>query len=267
MARVATPRRIAALDWAGCEMLIALGIQPVAIADAKGFSQQFPYSAVSPGTVDLGARWEPNLELLKQLEPDAVLVGGLGTFPIAESIARPLVVQLYDGKAPPLISAARSLLELGKALSLEARAERYVAQVQASFDSARGRLVRHRKAILVVTVEPDGLNVVIHGKKGLIGNCLERVGLRNAWGGEENTWGFNKSGVEQLLRFVDSDVLLLMIDQGVRTERALRSLAGNHIWQMVVHDPETLVRLPTLFPFGALPTAWHFVLGLETAMA
>ena len=266
-AQVAVPRRIAALDWAACEMLVALGIEPVAIADAKGFSQQFPHSALSPGTVDLGARWEPNLELLKQLAPDAVLVGGLGIFPIAEGIAPPLVVQLYDGKAPPLATATRSLLELGKALSLEMRAERYVAQVQATFERVRERLTGQRKAILIVTMEPDGLDVVIHGRNGLIGNCLERVGLQNAWVGEENRWGFRKSGVEQLLRFVDADVRLLVIDQGARTDRALRSLAGNDIWKMVMPRPEALVRLPPLFPFGALPTARHFVLGLETAMA
>lgn len=262
VARSDPPRRIAALDWAGCEMLVALGIEPVAVTDVRGFSGQFPHCALPVGTVDLGARWEPNLELLMQLLPDAILVGGRGVFPAAESIAPPLVLQLYDGKTPPLAAAMRSFQAFGEILSLEARAERYVSQVQSSFETARERFAAYRKPVMVATLEPDGLNVVIHGRNGLIGNCLEKVGLQNAWTGEENSWGFRKTGMEQLLRFPDA--LILIIDQGTRTDRALRLLAGNDIWQMILHNVGTVVRLPALFPFGALPTARHFVRNLAT---
>lgn len=260
-ARAALPHRIAALDWAGCEMLVALGIEPVAVADSGGFSQQFPHSALPPGTVDLGARWEPNLELLGQISPDAILVGGKGVFPAAEKIVPPLVVQLYDGVTPPLVAASRALLGLGQALSAEASARRYVSEVQSSFERLRKHFAGMQKSVLVMTLEPDGLDVVIHGKNGLVGNCLERVGLQNAWADDENRWGFRKTGVEQLLRFPHARVLV--IDQGKRTDRALRALSGNRIWQMIVENTGTPVRLRALFPFGGLPTAWHFALGLE----
>jgi ABC-type Fe3+-hydroxamate transport system substrate-binding protein len=265
IAYAASPRRIAALDWAGCEMLVALGVEPIAVADVSGFSHQFPHSVLPPGTIDLGARWEPNLELLRQLAPDAILVGGRGVFPIAERIAPPLVVELYDGKTPPLTAAARSLLELAQALALEARAEQCVSEMQLLFEKMRKRFVGQQKRVLVATLEPDGLNVVVHGRNGLIGNCLERVGLQNAWIDEENRWGFRKTGMEQLLRFPDA--VVLVIGQGTRTDRALRLLANNDVWQMVMSNAGPVIRLPAFFPFGALPTARHFILSLETLIA
>ncbi|MGB3760615.1 MAG: ABC transporter substrate-binding protein, partial [Rivularia sp. (in: cyanobacteria)] len=68
---VKTPSRVVALGWVYVEDLLALGIQPVGVADIEGY-QKFvniqPQLAAS--VVDVGTRAEPNLEAIAQLEPD-----------------------------------------------------------------------------------------------------------------------------------------------------------------------------------------------------
>lgn len=69
-----TATRVIALEWVYAENLLALGIQPVGVADIQGYKQ---YVNVQPSltesVVDVGTRQEPNLEAIAQLKPDLIL--------------------------------------------------------------------------------------------------------------------------------------------------------------------------------------------------
>jgi ferric hydroxamate transport system substrate-binding protein len=56
------------------ENLLALGIQPVGVADIRGYQK---YVNVQPSlaesVVDIGTRQEPSLEAIAQLKPDLIL--------------------------------------------------------------------------------------------------------------------------------------------------------------------------------------------------
>lgn len=74
----APPKRIAVINWTATEQLIELGINPVAIADIKGFktiSPQTQFSTEQSQAIDLGSRFTPNLNKLKQAKPDLILIG------------------------------------------------------------------------------------------------------------------------------------------------------------------------------------------------
>ncbi|MFP3422141.1 ABC transporter substrate-binding protein, partial [Bacillus sp. SIMBA_161] len=71
----ASPSRgIVALEWGFVESLLTLGIQPVGVADIKGYQEYVNIPLQLSETVqDVGTRQEPNLETIAQLQPDLIL--------------------------------------------------------------------------------------------------------------------------------------------------------------------------------------------------
>ncbi len=69
-----TPKRIVALEWSSAEHLLALGIQPVGIADIPNMKKwvKLPVE-ISPEVVDVGSRTSPNLESIMMLKPDLII--------------------------------------------------------------------------------------------------------------------------------------------------------------------------------------------------
>ncbi len=62
-----SPRRIAAIDWAMLETLVALGIMPVAATELVQFRKDAVEPMLAESVADLGLRGSPNLELLRLL--------------------------------------------------------------------------------------------------------------------------------------------------------------------------------------------------------
>ncbi|MFF0830109.1 ABC transporter substrate-binding protein [Brevibacillus sp. NPDC003359] len=69
-----TPKRIVALEWSSAEHLLALGIQPVGIADIPNMKKwvKLPVE-IAPEVVDVGSRTAPNLESIMMLKPDLII--------------------------------------------------------------------------------------------------------------------------------------------------------------------------------------------------
>ena len=91
-----------ALEWLYAEDVLALGVQPVGIADIEGMKQwvNIPVEIGSDVT-DVGTRQEPNLELIASLKPDLIiglksnLEAGFETY---NSIAPTLVFDPYPAE-------------------------------------------------------------------------------------------------------------------------------------------------------------------------
>ncbi|TIS30730.1 MAG: ABC transporter substrate-binding protein, partial [Mesorhizobium sp.] len=55
-AHAARQPRIACLEWTSAEMVVSLGIGPVAVADTKGYRDWVAGPALPAGCLDLGSR-------------------------------------------------------------------------------------------------------------------------------------------------------------------------------------------------------------------
>jgi len=71
----APPKRIAIINWTLSEQILELGVTPVAIADLAGFKQTAPQTKVASNIVDLGSRFTPNLNQLRKLSPELIIIG------------------------------------------------------------------------------------------------------------------------------------------------------------------------------------------------
>ncbi|HEY9348369.1 MAG TPA: ABC transporter substrate-binding protein, partial [Inquilinus sp.] len=65
--------RLACLEWTSAEMLLSLGVAPMAVCDPKGYRDWVVAPELPAGTIDLGSRGEPNRELLLALQPHLIL--------------------------------------------------------------------------------------------------------------------------------------------------------------------------------------------------
>ncbi|MBK3804442.1 ABC transporter substrate-binding protein, partial [Azospirillum brasilense] len=73
LGHAASGRRVAAIDWAGLETVLALGIVPVAATELIQFRKAVVEPEVPESVIDLGLRGTPNYEALTLAGPDLIL--------------------------------------------------------------------------------------------------------------------------------------------------------------------------------------------------
>jgi ABC-type Fe3+-hydroxamate transport system substrate-binding protein len=68
-----TPKRIVAVEWSASENLLAIGVQPVGVVDLEGMKQYLKPEGLPADVTDVGQTFEPNFEIISQLEPDLII--------------------------------------------------------------------------------------------------------------------------------------------------------------------------------------------------
>jgi ferric hydroxamate transport system substrate-binding protein len=182
-APAAAPQRIACLEWTSAEMALSLGIEPVAVADIKGYRDWVVAPELLADCLDLGSRGEPNLELLLELKPDLIVGAygyGLDEGPFTR-IAPLHSVPFYDGTEAPYRQAEIETLKLGAKLGREADAQRLIQETAATIARLRAQLSGRAGGPLAVVSMFDDRHVRVYGKGSLFQDVLDRLNLSNAW--------------------------------------------------------------------------------------
>src|SRR5690554_3608607 len=67
-------QNVVALEWTYAEDLLAVGVQPVGVADIEGYNSWVQIEEkLDQGVVDIGTRQEPSLEKIAELNPDLII--------------------------------------------------------------------------------------------------------------------------------------------------------------------------------------------------
>ncbi|RIX98445.1 iron ABC transporter substrate-binding protein [Aureimonas flava] len=247
------PRRIACFDYALAETLLLLGVEPVAVMSAADWPTWTGEPPLPPGVADLGASQEPNLERLAAIRPDLILSTDYTAMvePAAARIAPVERLSIYGAASDPLPRAREVTLALGDMLGLAHRAADAVAGVDAQMAALRDRLPPNPPPLLMVAFM-DTRHARVFGRASLFGNAVEQIGLRNAYPGEVNPWGFATVGVEELAPFADA--FLLSIDPAPAD--TWPTLARSPLWTELPFVREGRVRrLAPVLTFGAMSSA------------
>ncbi|MBX3006005.1 MAG: iron-siderophore ABC transporter substrate-binding protein [Anaerolineales bacterium] len=135
--------RVVALEWTYVENLLALGIQPVGVADIEGFNTWVNVPAeLSPDVVDVGMRGEPDFETLAALQPDLIIdtqATAAGYYEQLDAIAPTLAFNPYPDD-PALSTFAEmqdSFRLLGQATGRSEQAEQVLAGLDAQIAAGR----------------------------------------------------------------------------------------------------------------------------------
>jgi iron complex transport system substrate-binding protein len=252
-AATAFPRRVACFDYALAELLLLLGVEPIAVMSAADWPVWTGEPPLPACVADLGASQEPNLERLAALKPDLILSTDYTA--MAEAAAARIApverLTIYGAGGEPLPRAREVLLTLGRRLGLEDRAVAALATFDAELAGLSRRLPANPPPLLIVAFT-DTRHARVFGRASLFGNAIEELGLANAYPGTVNPWGFATVGVEALAPY--GDALLLSVDPAPAD--TWPTLERSPIWTELPFVREGRVRrIAPVLTFGAVSAA------------
>lgn len=246
---------LATLDWTLAETLVALGAAPDAVAQVDDYHGWVGEPRLPGNVADLGLRSQPNVELLAHLDPAHILISPMfgHLAPRLERIGAVDTREIYTPQGDTWSQILILTRELGLANGRRDEAEALIATTEAHFEALRQALPEDTPPLLVVQFM-DERHVRVFGEHGLFQAVMNRLGLENAWQGETNYWGFSLVGLEELLEL---DARLVVVEP--YPVGAEEKLADSALWQ---HHPsvrdDSLITLPPVWSFGALPSAQRF---------
>ncbi|MGB7386471.1 MAG: ABC transporter substrate-binding protein, partial [Pseudomonas neustonica] len=245
--------------------LLGIGVTPIAVGGLENYRRWVGEPVMPDSVQDLGLRTEPNLELLTQLKPDLILITPQfeAARPWLEKIAPVKSLAIYRPDSNPLITAAEVTRELGRLTAHEAEAERLISELDQHIAAVRAQLSGRELPPFYLVSFIDDRHVRVFGDSSLFHSVLARVGLRNAWTGEDNYWGFNQAGIEQLTETPDA-ALIYFAPMPLNAER---TLARSMLWQnMPFVRAQRVYAFPPAWQFGGLMSAEHFLRLLQEAL-
>jgi ferric hydroxamate transport system substrate-binding protein len=229
--------KVVATEWNVVEDLVALGVDPVGVADVKGYAAWNTAAPLTGTPKDIGTRGEPSIDTVAALAPDLV---------VATSDLSPAVVKQLREVAPVLeISSADAADQIGtmtEGLDLIAQATGKETQADNVKKEFRASLAEGRKALAdaglggAEIASADGYvasnQVSVRAFTGgsLLGAVNEQLGLKNAWTMEgDKSYGLATTDVEGLTGL--GDVQFSYIANDVDGDAFTGSLAKNAVWK------------------------------------
>lgn len=257
--------RVVALEWRPVELLLALGIMPLAVADLPNYRRWVVEPTLGAEVMDVGLRNEPNLELLQRLDPSLILLSrGFG--PSAKRIARlapQWVSQFSTPERGPLASIVADISALGSLLGRDAEAQRYLSSMEAQLTLTGQRLERYRSEPLLMFSFLDSRRVMVFGQGSLFGDILQRLGLTAAWQGDTNAWGSAIVGIERLAQIEGVRALCFLHGE----DDPMREIAHVRLWRSIPFVRENKLHLlPAVWFFGGNYSALRFCHLLEQTL-
>lgn len=258
--------RIAVIDWGLTETLLGLGVTPIAVAQTEGYRRWVQAPELPVQVIDLGLRIEPNLELLSQLKPDMILITPQFAASRAqlERVAPVHTLAIYTPEAEAYVGAQRVTRELAKLLDRQDEGEAMISRIDATMARVRQRLAPQALPPFYVMTFLDQRHVRLFGKQSIYQGVFDRVGLRNAWQGPTNYWGFSQQGIDRLAETPEAALLYLKpIPPGSED-----GLAASALWnQLPAVRAGRLYDLPPVWSFNGLMAAERFANLLEARLA
>ncbi|MFC5836660.1 ABC transporter substrate-binding protein [Aeromonas bestiarum] len=256
--------RIATVDWTIAETLLALGVTPLAVGDVSSYRAWVGEPLLPAAVVDIGLRAQPNRELLAELKPDRILISPLAA-PLAPTLSRIAPVQsiaLYDPQTDLWQRLHEATLTIAALVNKTAEAERLLAGLDRDLAQMRAELPADLPPLLVVQFI-DERHVRVFGRHSLFEAVMQRLGLRNAWQGETNAWGFSVASIEQFMALPAARLVVVdPIPVGV-SER----LQEPGLWQhLPLVQQAPVLHLPAVWSFGGVLAARRFASLLNEAL-
>lgn len=249
--------RIAVIDWAMFETLLALDVVPVAATELVQFRKLAVEPPIPQHVADLGLRGSPNLEMLRLADPDVIVSSNWYTWANArfEQIAPILSYSVYEPGRPPYAPAERITLDLGERLDRSEQASALVRATARDIAQARERIAEKINRPVYLISLGDARHFRVFGADSMYGDVLQRLGLQNAW---TRATSYAAAAPLPLEALADVPEAWIVVISPVPAD-ALRTLARSPLWNAfpAIRDGR-MAMLPPINPFGALPAARRF---------
>ncbi len=239
------PTRIVALEWVYVEDLLALGIQPVGVADIAGYNEFVQIEPQLADTVvDVGTRQEPSLEAIAQLEPDLIIGVKLRHEAIEDTLSAIAPTLLFDPYPAPetgirqLDEMKQTFLKIAEVVNAKAKGEEVLQEMQAKFEAAaqqlQGKKIAQNPFILGQFV-PGAPQIRLFNDNAMAVQILQELGLTNAWQGAVDPFGFNTVWIESLPPVENANFFYIAEEKNPYFQQ----LQQNQIWKNLAFVKES----------------------------
>jgi iron complex transport system substrate-binding protein len=199
-----------ALEWTYVEDLLALGVQPVGVADIAGYGSWVQIPAALDGAVaDVGTRQEPSLEQIAALQPDLILVPAFragANLPQLQAIAPTIAFDPYPTEGPltQYDEMIQTFTTIARAVGREAEGAAVLEGMERTFAAQAERIAGAGAAgapfvLAQAYSSAAAAEVRLFTENALATQIVERLGLENAWQDAAfQQYGFSTVSVEAL---------------------------------------------------------------------
>lgn len=252
--------RIVSLDYGLASTLLSLGLTPVGVAAAADWGKWVVEPPLPREVADVGDALMVNLEALTALSPTLILstpyLDALTS--TLEKIAPVLRLSVYDASGGSVLPKAEAATRvLGDHIGRRAEADAFLGKADAHFARCREVVSAAGAPSVALISFLDARHARIYTAPGLYDDTLRRIGMRNAWPGEGQYWGFETIGIERLMEIDAPDAHLIAFEPLPR--EVLPTLRESPIWTSLsfVRDGRFAV-LPETLMFGMVNEAMRF---------
>lgn len=250
--------RIATSDWTVSETLTAIGAPPLVAGDKVSYQKWVGYPRLPAQTADFGVRMQPNIEYLARLRPDFFVQTAfyMGSADSLRKIAPVHQIDMADERGTTWDKTVSATRELAKLAQREAAAEILITATEQRFMQQKQQLskIAHRPVAVVQFI--NARQVRIYGDTSLFHVVLGKLGLRNAWTGASNQWGFANIGLGELARLPENTLLIVVKPHPVDVGRTLQHSA---LWRRLPMSRADNHRVLTaVWAYGGLAAMGRF---------
>jgi ABC-type Fe3+-hydroxamate transport system substrate-binding protein len=207
-------QRVAVLEWQQTEDLLTLCLNPVAVADPKGYGTYVKAETLPAGVVDAGQRGEPDLDALYATNPDLIIVEAFKAddelITKLEKRGVPVLATVGADAGGQIANMKKVFRMIGTATGRTERAELVLERFDAHLAEARQKVAAANvtaKDFLFFDGWIEGGNVVIrtYGKGALFTELGEQLGLVPAWTDKINA-AYGSGGVDPAYGLAQTDI-------------------------------------------------------------
>ena len=252
-------KRVATINWAFTETVIALGLDPVAVADPVDYVEWVEEPALPDEFVDLGQRSSPNLEALRATKPDLIItIPDIGiNYEKLSEIAPVLQLRMFEENRPAFQAAREVFGKIAKATGREAEGAAYLADVDAKLAEygARTRAALGPDQQLNIIYFFDESTIGMFGDTSLPGSVMAAMNVPMAFHGEVNKWGFARGGLELIAPYAKQSVVYT----NPVPDAILDKMFASPMWKFMDFTRNNRVyELPVVWMYGGVPSSLRF---------
>ncbi|CAM4200796.1 ferrichrome ABC transporter substrate-binding protein [Bacillus manliponensis] len=231
-------KKVVVLEWVYSEDLLALGVQPVGMADIENYNK-WVNTEVKPGkdVVDVGTRQQPNLEEISKLKPDLIITASFRAKEIKDELEQIAPTILFDPSTNNdnhLAEMTETFNQIAKAVGKEAEAEKVLKEMDKTFADAKAKIEKAELKDKNIAMSQAFTLKDVPTFRMLTDNSMaiqiaKELGLTNAFKpGTNAPDGFEQSTVEVLQTVQDANFIPVVADDDNIFDNSLK---GNAAWE------------------------------------
>ncbi len=233
-------KKVVVLEWTYAEDLLAVGVQPIGMADIQEYHNWVNIDAeLSKDVADVGGRQEPNLEAIAALEPDLIIGTSFrhdGMVADLEKIAPTVIFNPYpeDEKMDLYQEMITTFNEIAKAVDKKDEAKQVLADLDVKYEEAKTTIDNAglKTKDVVLTLAYTGAQapeIRVFTPNSMASIMLEKIGLNNIHIPDQfELYGSSTYNVEGLTKYEDANYLYIVQNDDNIYEKQLKD---NAVWK------------------------------------